>query len=352
MSRTPPMRSDSALVGPTPTTPSRSFAGLKPRWLRQAAAAAYTFLFAVIAPAMAADGPVFIDFERFPGPDGIIGTPDDIPAPSNCAPPPIGICGTLSNEFSSMGITFTSGTLFQGSFFPGSLPTNHFISSAPPDATLSKCVTGISITSYSVWTATLYALDENNNVIASDTLINPNAGSAFFLGTLNVSANRPIRRFTVLPAGCQIGVWPCNPILNLDDLVLIAPGPTKPTKFTPIQPCRAVDTRDASGPLGGPSLIGGQARPFVLTGLCGVPITAKALAANVTVVNPGSPGYLRLYPGDAGAPLSSVINFSPGQVRANNAVLALPCVGDGVIIVSNNAASPTHVVIDLNGYFE
>ena len=123
-----------------------------------------------------------------------------------------------------MGITFTSGTLFEGSFFPDSLPTNHYISSTPPDATLSRLVTGISITSYSFWTATLYALDESNNVIASDTLTNPNAGSAPFLGTLNVSADRPIRRFTVLPAGCQIGVSPCDQILNLDDLVLIAPA--------------------------------------------------------------------------------------------------------------------------------
>jgi hypothetical protein len=181
----------------------------------------YMFVLAAIVPAMAAEGPVFIDFERFPGPDGIIGTADDIPAPSNCH---LGVCSLLSNEFSSMGITFTRGTLFEGNFFPGSLPTNHFISSTPPDATLSRLVTGISITSYSIWTATLYALDENNNVIASDTLTNPNAGSAFLLGTLNVSADRPIRRFTVLPAGCQIGVSMCDPILNLDNLVLIAPA--------------------------------------------------------------------------------------------------------------------------------
>jgi hypothetical protein len=82
-------------------------------------------------------------------------------------------------------------------------------------------VTGISITSYSVWTATLYALDEANNVIASNTLTNPNAGSSFFLGTLSVSTSNPIRRFTVLAGDCQIGEG-CDQILNLDDLVLTA----------------------------------------------------------------------------------------------------------------------------------
>ncbi len=193
--------------------------------MRRVAAVAYMLLFTAVAPAMAADGSVLIDFEAFPGPDGIIGTADDVPAPSHC---PSGVCGPLSNEFSSMGITFTRGTLFEGSLFPSPAPTNHYISSTPPDANLYRLVTGISITSYSFWTATLYALDENNNVIASDTLTNPNAGSSFLLGTLSVSANRPIRRFTVLPAGCQIGASPCDPILNLDNLILIAPATPGP----------------------------------------------------------------------------------------------------------------------------
>jgi hypothetical protein len=193
-----------------------------PAMLRVAAVACT--LFAVIAPAMATDGPVLIDFERFPGPDGIIGTADDIPAPT-C---PGGFCGLLSSEFSGTGVTFTGGTLFEGGFFPGSLSTNHFISASPPDAIVSRLVTGISIRSYSFWTATLYALDENNNVIAANTLTNPNAGSAFLLGTLSVSADRPIRRFTVLPAGCQIGGGNCPQILNLDDLVLMAPATPAP----------------------------------------------------------------------------------------------------------------------------
>jgi hypothetical protein len=165
----------------------------------------------------AAQAQVTIDFERFPGPDGILGTADDtfpvcnVPVNSPCEP--------LGSHFASMGITFTSGEIFQGGFFPGSSLSNHYVSSSPPDATFSVPISGISITSFSFWTATLYALDEADNVIASNTLSNPNAGSGFFLGTLSVSANRPIRRFTVLAAGCQIGS-PCDQILNLDNLVL------------------------------------------------------------------------------------------------------------------------------------
>lgn len=159
---------------------------------------------------------VTIDFERFPGPDGILGTADDtFPACDTQ-----GTCELLSNQFASMGIMFTRGLLEQGGLFPGSGLSNHFVSSSPPDATFSVPVTGISITSYSLWAATLYALDEADNVIASNTLMNPQAGSSFLLGTLSVSTSGPIHRFTVLPAGCQIGGSMCAPILNLDNLVL------------------------------------------------------------------------------------------------------------------------------------
>jgi len=197
---------------------------LRARATRGGALIAVALLMTVVSPALADDGTVFIDFEHFPGPDGIIGTADDIPAPT-CN---LNICGPLNNQFASMGITFTRGTLFQGNFFPGSAPTNHFISSTPPDATFTRRVTGISITSYSIWTATLYALDADGNIIATNTLTNPNAGSAFLLGTLSVSAGQAIARFTVLPAGCQIGGSQCSPILNLDNLTLIATAPPPP----------------------------------------------------------------------------------------------------------------------------
>jgi hypothetical protein len=166
-------------------------------------------------------GTIGISFEAFPGPDGVLGTSDDIPA-SNCGGGIISICGPIGNDFSTMGIQFSSGTLFQGSFFPGTTSSNHFISSSPPDAIFSFQVHGISLLSYSLWSDVLYALDSSNNVIANNTLTNPNSGSSFFLGTLSLSSAQPISRFTVLPSGCSIGGTggACDHILNLDNLVL------------------------------------------------------------------------------------------------------------------------------------
>jgi hypothetical protein len=162
-----------------------------------------------------------IDFEHLPGPDGILGTADDVPTP-NC---PGSICGPpLTNEFSSIGITFSGGTLFQGGLFPGSSPNNHYISSTPLDVTLSVPVFGISIISYSYWTAVLTAFDELNNVIGTAVLTNPNEGVTPLLGTLSVSTNLPIHRFTAV---AQSGP---DHILNLDNLTLNTANPvTVPT---------------------------------------------------------------------------------------------------------------------------
>jgi hypothetical protein len=165
--------------------------------------------------AAAADTSVTIAFERFPGQDGTLETPDD--TFPTCSGGPLAVCDPLGSQFASLGVLFSSGLILQGTLFPGSSETNHFVSSSPIDATFAIPVTGIAITSYSVWNATLYALDEANNVIASDTLTNPTGG--FFLGRLSVSTTTPIHRFTVLAGDCVIGER-CDQILNLDDLVV------------------------------------------------------------------------------------------------------------------------------------
>lgn len=185
----------------------------------------HKLLFSLVAAALVVipvqGSTVSIDFEAFPGPDGILGTIDDIPTPS-CGGGVLSICGPIGDSFSTMGMKFATGTLFQGSLFPGSADSNHYVSSTPPDATFAFPVYGLSIVSYSYWSDVLYALDSSNTVIATDTLTSPTVGSAFFLGTLSLETTQPISRFTVLPAGCSIGATrgACDEILNLDNLVL------------------------------------------------------------------------------------------------------------------------------------
>ncbi|HKH47185.1 MAG TPA: DUF1800 family protein [Thermoanaerobaculia bacterium] len=137
-------------------------------------------------------------------------------------------------------------------------------------------------------------------------------------------------------------------LLGLVPFLWSAPAQAAGTDFYTVSPCRLVDTRGVAGPLAGPSLAAGASRSFSVGGRCGVSTAAAAVAVNVTVI-PASSGYLTFGPSGVPRPLASTINFRPGEVRANNAVLALGTAG-GVTAYSGTGADLA-VIIDVFGYF-
>jgi hypothetical protein len=119
--------------------------------------------------------------------------------------------------------------------------------------------------------------------------------------------------------------------------------------FHPVTPCRAIDTR---APSDGPALQGGTSRTFNLAGLCAVPPTARSASVNITITQSPVPGDLRLYPGGTSLPLVSAINYSPGQTRANSAIVTLGA-GASLAVQSDQApGTSVHFILDVNGFFE
>jgi uncharacterized protein (DUF1800 family) len=125
---------------------------------------------------------------------------------------------------------------------------------------------------------------------------------------------------------------------------------TQGTSFYTVAPCRLLDTRGPAGPLGGPSLTAGGNRNFAVAGQCGVSTRAAAVSANVTVVGPASAGFLAFGASGAGQPATSTISFGPGQVRANNTVLA-PGAAGGVTVYPQLPTATVDLIVDVNGYF-
>jgi hypothetical protein len=122
--------------------------------------------------------------------------------------------------------------------------------------------------------------------------------------------------------------------------------------FHTLPPCRLIDTRNVAGPLGGPALQPGAPRVFVVTGFCGVPMSAHALSVNLTVVQPAAAGELLLLPSDQSAlPQLGVISFAAGQTRANNAVIRLPADGSGGLKADSVSTGGADFILDVNGYF-
>jgi hypothetical protein len=82
-----------------------------------------------------------------------------------------------------------------------------------------------------------------------------------------------------------------------------------------------------------------------------VPATAKAVSLNMAATGPTAPGFVRLFPAGGAAPVTAAINFSTGQTRSNNGIYGLG-VGGSLTGRFGATAGTTHLIIDVNGYFE
>ncbi len=118
--------------------------------------------------------------------------------------------------------------------------------------------------------------------------------------------------------------------------------------FIPLTPCRVADTRDANGSFGGPQLVGGMTRNFVIPNSgCGVPSTAVAYSLNVTVVPNATLTYLTMWPAGEAQPMVSTLNSLDGRIKANAAIV--PAGSNGA--VSIYVTDATQAILDVNGYF-
>jgi hypothetical protein len=125
--------------------------------------------------------------------------------------------------------------------------------------------------------------------------------------------------------------------------------------FTPITPCRIVDTRLAGGAISGGSSRAFDARGRNLAyqggGECAdLGTDAAAIAINVTVANPAGRGFLTLYPEGESRPLASTINYSAETLTLANSTIikAALLAGQDFRVYAETA---TEVVIDLLGVF-
>ena len=123
------------------------------------------------------------------------------------------------------------------------------------------------------------------------------------------------------------------------------------SRFFPVTPCRAVDTRLAPGPGGGPALGAGEVRNISLAGACGIPTSARAVAFNLTVVNAAATGSLVLFPAGEPRPLTSSISFAAGRTRANNGLVATGAAGEISAATDLPFGATVDVVVDVVGYF-
>ena len=132
--------------------------------------------------------------------------------------------------------------------------------------------------------------------------------------------------------------------------------------FTPVTPCRIMDTREA-GSLSGilqaqstRSFLGSVTSSFAIQGgsatNCNVleGVNTAAIVVNFTVVSPSTAGYITAFPANAAVPLAATMNFIAGDVKGNNATLKLNQTA-GQFHFKIFSTSQTHLVADVVGYY-
>jgi lysophospholipase L1-like esterase len=178
--------------------------------------------------------------------------------------------------------------------------------------------------------------------------------------TLNSYDGRVKSDYAIVLGGANTGdvsVFASNTtdlILDVSGYFIQAPITGPAMLYTPVTPCRLLDTRNSAGPLGGPYMIVGQSRTFSLAGQCGLPDLSSGggLSVNVTAVPKSGLGYLTVWgtsETENNVPVTSTLNAPTGTVVANAAFLTInPSTGASISAFAN---SDTDLVVDVTGYF-
>jgi hypothetical protein len=136
-----------------------------------------------------------------------------------------------------------------------------------------------------------------------------------------------------------------------DFAVIVDNATEPPTSLHTLALCRVVDTRNPVGPYGGPALVANSVRTFAMANQCGVPVTARALALNVTALQGTASGSLKLYPAGISAPSAETVHYAAWQTIANNGFIAVAPGGD-LAVKADQPSGAAHVIIDVVGYFQ
>jgi len=131
--------------------------------------------------------------------------------------------------------------------------------------------------------------------------------------------------------------------------------------FTPVTPCRIIDTRIATG--GSAGLIGPDTGKQFSVSLadftpqggaasnCGIPFAPAAVSVNIVSTAQTGVGNVRAIQSGGGIPNAAFLNYTPSITIANAGVVrtAGSTGSSNLFIYSGN--SQTHVVVDIMGYF-
>ena len=144
------------------------------------------------------------------------------------------------------------------------------------------------------------------------------------------------------------GSLPGYPTVSKTSAATAVVGSGDGGSFVSIAPTRILDTRKGTG-TPGPVAAHGTIHVQV-AGRGGVPSGGvAAVVLNVTETGAARGGYVTVYPDGTPLPVTSTVNFPPGDTRANLVVVRLG--SNGRVAATNTSGGSVHLVADVAGYY-
>ncbi len=172
------------------------------------------------------------------------------------------------------------------------------------------------------------------------------------VSTLNAVTGTVVANAAIVRAGTSGSIElfaseATNVVLDINGY-FAPPGQFGALNYFPAPGCRISDTRNPTGPLGGPAQTALAQREYPMAiSNCGIPTGAKAYSLNATVVPPALLGYLTFWPTAGVQPVVSTLNAVDGAITSNAALVLAGAQGS----ISALTSEVTHLIIDINGYF-
>ena len=121
--------------------------------------------------------------------------------------------------------------------------------------------------------------------------------------------------------------------------------------YTPLTPCRLIDTRGYGAPIQGGPFVPNTRRSYMPQGLCGLPtanVASIVISFTTENLTPNSGGYLAILAPSAAVTASvDIFNLGSEWSASNTAVTTGPAAQFDVFVASANA----QLVVDVLGYF-
>jgi Putative Ig domain/Regulator of chromosome condensation (RCC1) repeat len=167
---------------------------------------------------------------------------------------------------------------------------------------------------------------------------------------------------TALLGSLAVAARPANAASGPDVEQQALTAPTPPVTpsgkttagYTPLVPARLADTRSGAATVDG-KLAGsgvqapGTALEVSVLGRAGVPTSGvAAVVVNLTAVSPRDGGYLTAYPSDVERPNASNLNYTAGDVVANQAVVRIGASGSFSLFTW----AATDLIVDVVGFID